>query len=509
MMHPTDKTVPGKSSFWEPENNFSLGITLIFLLLGFIGILRHEMWQDELQAWMTARDSFSLTELSAAVKYQGHPLLWYLLLYPLTRLTHNPLAMQIVHVFIAGAMVWVFARFSPFTRLQKALFIFGFFPLYEYTVISRGYGLGILFLFLFCAFYKERLKKYVLLSLLIFLLAQTSATGLVVAIALQAVLVFEIIVDRQFRQQVSKTGLVFMLTVFFAGVTVCLWQCIPPADSGIATQWYTQLDYFRLERIASQIYLSYFASPYYWSPAVPLWAYEGGLLLKACLAGAIFLYCCLLFLRQPKVLFLYLCGTLGLSAFFYLKYEGYSWHHGHLYILLFVCFWLSAYYPDTSSLAAKSDKLSAFCKKYQGFFISVLLISQLVQGARVYLQDCFHNFSSAKQAAQFIKKQGLEKMPIIGEPDYMASPVCGYLDKKIYYLRGKRFGSYIRWDRRRLAAYDLNKLKDDPLLRDKKCLLVLTGEWEKVPFPMRKIKEFTEEMGTGERYGLYILDLEK
>ena len=35
----------------------------LFVLLGLIGILHHEMWRDELEIWLLARDSGSMREL--------------------------------------------------------------------------------------------------------------------------------------------------------------------------------------------------------------------------------------------------------------------------------------------------------------------------------------------------------------------------------------------------------------------------------------------------------------
>ena len=59
---------------------------------------RHEMWRDELQAWMIARDSTSLGDLFGHnMRYEGHPGLWHLALFVLTRVTDNPVAMQALH----------------------------------------------------------------------------------------------------------------------------------------------------------------------------------------------------------------------------------------------------------------------------------------------------------------------------------------------------------------------------------------------------------------------------
>lgn len=68
-------------------------------------------------------------------------------------ITHHPIVMQLLHVVIATIGIYIFVQFSPFTRLQKLLFTFSYYLLFEYGLISRSYNLGLLILFLFCKFF--------------------------------------------------------------------------------------------------------------------------------------------------------------------------------------------------------------------------------------------------------------------------------------------------------------------------------------------------------------------
>jgi len=178
---PKTVSVPGRD--W---GNTAIGLLLAsFFALGLLLILNHSLWQDEWQAWLIARDSRSLAELFHNFRYDGHPGLWYLTLYGLSRFTAQPLAMQLFHLALATAAVWVFLRFSPFTRLQKILFVFGYFPFFEYAVISRNYAAGVLLIFTYGAvFPRDFPKKYLLLSIILFLLCQTSVYGVLLALAL-------------------------------------------------------------------------------------------------------------------------------------------------------------------------------------------------------------------------------------------------------------------------------------------------------------------------------------
>src|SRR6516225_3589257 len=149
------------------------------------------MWRDEIQAWLLARNSTSVPNLFANVKYSGHPALWYLLLMPLTRISHSPTAMQALHLLIATSTMYVFTRYSPFTTVQKLLFSFGYFPFYEYSIISRNYGLGVLLIFVFCSLFEKRYTNFLTIGLVLLLLSHTSVFALIITM----VLFFDLLID--------------------------------------------------------------------------------------------------------------------------------------------------------------------------------------------------------------------------------------------------------------------------------------------------------------------------
>ena len=194
--------MPPETRREDPETPRLLSRFLVvgFFFLGLVVILHHEMWQDEWQAWMIARDSASLPALFRNLRYEGHPGLWHALLYLITRFTHQALAAQLFHLLIATAAAYIFLKYSPFTTLQKALFIFGYFPFYEYAALSRNYAAGILLVFAWCACYQATHRKnYLWLSLILFLLSQTSVYGLFLAMALGAMLIFQVLGDNRER----------------------------------------------------------------------------------------------------------------------------------------------------------------------------------------------------------------------------------------------------------------------------------------------------------------------
>ena len=180
-----------RHSAQKTDTRYAIGLTTGFLILGGFTAFNHEMWRDEIQAWLLARDSASFFELFAHLKYEGHPGLWHLCLMPLSRITASPVIMQVFHLFIAGVTVYLFARYAPFNWLQKFLFCFGYFVLYEYAVIARNYALGLLLLILFCVLFRERYKRPLWIGGILFLLAHTSVHALIVTIAISFALFCE------------------------------------------------------------------------------------------------------------------------------------------------------------------------------------------------------------------------------------------------------------------------------------------------------------------------------
>ena len=210
---------------------FSEILVTIFIIFGFFGILHHDMWHDEIQAWMIAINSHSLSELYANLKYESHPPLWYWLLMLIQRFFSNPISMQILHLGIASLNAWLVLKYAPFNRLQKVFLVFGYSLFYEYMLISRGYVLGVLFVFLFCIVASRPNRNYLLLALILILLCYTSMMGLILAVVFAAFLTFEFLQDwKVFRRdlvQASLSGVLFLIAALSS-----FGFMLPPEDGG-------------------------------------------------------------------------------------------------------------------------------------------------------------------------------------------------------------------------------------------------------------------------------------
>jgi len=426
---------------------FALMVTSGFFVIALLGVLSHEMWRDEHQAWLVARDANSLPQLLDNMNYEGNPALWHFFLYWITRVTHDPIYMQVFHLLVATSFIFIFNRYAPLSNLHKILFSFGYFPLYEYAVISRSYALGILLVFGVCALYKNRTTKYILIGVLLALLANVTIYAVVIACCIAGILVLDYFLYQQ-KNGKAMMQLVIGLVIFILGVAFSFYQIWPDKDNSFPAPYATSLfDLSRWGEVSSKLFTTYLYIPqieeHFWNTAIYFKdSLSGGWVL---LSIIIFAAGILVFLRKPLILLLYLGTTIGLFSVFYYTALMHSRYCGYLLIALVVCYWLSEYYPEKkyySSLASLGKRIST------PFFTTILSFS--VIGAIIaYTMEMQYKFSPSKEVANYVKENKLDSLPVVGITDFTISPLATYLDKKIFYPQMNDFGSFTIWSKRR------------------------------------------------------------
>lgn len=415
------------------RSRFPVVLTIAFAAVAAIGLIRHEMWRDELQAWLIPLSSGSPGELLHNLRYEGHPALWHVLLWIVSRATARPEAMQVLHFAISAAAIFLFARYAPFPRWLRALFAFGYYPLYEYTVISRNYGLGMLLLFAACALFPLRHKSWLPLAAVLALLANTNPYAWLIAVAFAGALFLEALGDRELRRRDAALGLL----LFGAAAAVAAAQMIPPPDGGYASIWHLDLRAPRAFRVLATVARAWLPIP---SPAEPNpWNSNLLFLLRngavAILAVALIAVAVAVLRRSRPALLLYVGGTALLLGFSYLKYLGYARHHGAHFLLLVACLWI----------ARRGNAL-----------LGLLLSVHVLAGAWLWTADLRRPFSAAKATAGYLRE--LRPAFVIGYPDMYATPVAGYLGRPLFHLETRRPGSFVLWNRERAGAMGFREI---------------------------------------------------
>jgi hypothetical protein len=433
-------------------------VTLTFLCVAGFAMASHELWRDEAEPWLVALHSGSLLELFRHVKYEGHPGLWFTCLFLLTRVTGSPVAMQLLHLAIGAAGVWIFARFAPFTPLQRVLFAFGYFPLYEYTVVSRDYGLGMVLLLATCAALGARPARFPLVVLLFVLIPHTNAFAAILGLALGITL----LADRWLpggpvlAEGVSRTQLAAgLLVALSAGLAI--FQTAPPADLQIDLGWRPRFELsFLAKRLRSvtpalfpipQVELHWWIRPFLWNLS-ELHPYRFPVTVAV---YALLCWIGLGLVRLPRALIFLITAMGSTLAFIYLRFPGEIRHIGHFFVALVAALWL-AKIEAVRRGGVGNGWIGRAWVSTQGILFTMLLAVQMVGGLLAVFLDHRYVFSNGKPAAAYLVQHGLDRAPLVAEPDYLAESVLVYLHRRdAYFPRGDRTGAFVIWDQVRVA----------------------------------------------------------
>ncbi len=163
-----------------------VALTLPFVIFFLVQLAHHQMWRDEINAFGLAIASPDLPTLFHYIHYEGHPWLWYVLLWMVSRISILPAAMQCLQAVIGTAIYLMIGVASPFKTWEKLLLFTCYFVSFEYTVMTRMYGVLLLLALIYIrrrALYPARVCSN---AVLLGLMACTDLTGVVMSFALLA-----------------------------------------------------------------------------------------------------------------------------------------------------------------------------------------------------------------------------------------------------------------------------------------------------------------------------------
>lgn len=479
----------------------STGLLAFYLAIIVFASYHHEIWRDEGRALGIAMDSANTVELFKNLKNEGHPFIWHALLQAGHRLTGQAVVLKGISLLVAFLAVTLFVFCSPFRWWQKALFIFGFFPLYEYSVVCRNYGISLLALFGLCAVYPKRFERPMLFGGILFFLANTNAHSMIISAIFLGVFILEF--PKFLKKGWIGAGLAF------AGILLAAAQMLPETSNHFSSLH--KLTTSSILKAAAASFIkpwSYFSSAFSFpSPWI-----AGGVLYGACF----FLF------RRPKLLGIWVAAIFSLSLFIILIYPAAIRHQGLLYLLLIALFWI-----------LKQE--SAQDSKIFSIFIGFLLISQVWMGVKAVSADVRGEYSCSRRAADFIRQNpSMNNAALIAEPDYLVESMNYYLpEHPIYLPREGKWGrkvSFTGQNKDRLGLKEVLDLAEAISEQAGRPTLLLTGHplslkaapfemadrWRKTFFCSRRqllrmqsmTRRFRHFRGsiTQEGYSVYFLD---
>jgi hypothetical protein len=428
----------------------SLVLTFVFFCLGIFGILHHELWLDEAHHFLLARDSSTISELAFNARYDGHPLLWNMVLFVITRFSHDPLWMQVTNVLIMSMAVFVFLRSAPLGTFWKTGVVFSYFFIYEYTVISRNYALGVLFLVIACALLFSPKKNYLLVFLVLLFLSATHLFSLIIALALGGLAIYDY--RRNTEAEMPKSTFALVVVVFFAVILYLLWSIQPPSDHFVWT--YDNDQYLSLKRVGKAV--SFFFKGLFHFPNITKYnCWNTNLFVDFLQSLSIIpsVFClvipAILFHKNRAALWLFYFAGSGIALFIFLSpiVTG-ARYFGFIFQLLIASLWAMKYFREGSSLFGA--KVGAWFHKlntrFAGMFIGSVVIVQVAGGMAMYILDIRRPFSESKNVAEYIAQNSSSTTVIAVSNHTAAPPLSCYLDRKLFYVENNSLQSFCLWN---------------------------------------------------------------
>lgn len=394
-----------------------IAITAAFAALFLAGLAHHAMWRDEILAWMIALTAETPAALFRALHYDGHPGLWHAMLWPVTRLTDEPRAMQAVHGLVGLALIALIGLGSPFSRTERVLLLGGYFIGFEYTVISRNYGIAVLLALLY-AHRRVRAPGHILTNTAF--LAVLANTNIYAGI-LAGALALEYAADRW--KPTPRPRLILAALLFTAGLAIAVATVWPaadisreitqPLDAALSPGHFLKtalrfaaigLAPLRAEPFARQFLLFPTARSEI-SELLPYFA--AALALLALVAATM--------RTQPRLLLVVAFTLAGAASFGHLVYAVAARHWGIVFVAFLACLWMARLrHPGMARWP-----------------VLVILGLGGIAGAQAQIMQWSQPFSNATATANWIASSDHAALPLIGIPDTHASAVAALLRRPI------------------------------------------------------------------------------
>ena len=376
--------------------NKKVAFTIIFLLyaiLNFVLLIRHEPWRDEIHAWLMSK-SYSIPKLFVESRFDGHPILWHLILMPFAKLNFPIITLGIINFILVLVSSYLFLFKTNFSTIFKVLVLFTIPFTYTYSVIARNYSLILLLVVLIGIYYNKRFEKPIFYSILICLLIHTHSLAWGIVAGLTITFHFVEIFKHLRHQNVSNIrDIVFGLFLIVCNTLIVVFQLYGTSNTDFGTSktinHNLEAVIISMSVIVFVYFMTSFATKKYWKEFFILLI---GLFFQ--LAVYLFFYSSILYQRSMLVF---------VVTLFYL-------------ILL-------------SSSGMHRKILNVFCTLY------ILFIAFFgLESFHNYVSlDFKYNYSSAQEMAEYINNNLPPDTVILIDASIIGQTIIPYLDTSTFY----------------------------------------------------------------------------
>lgn len=399
------------------------------------------------------------------MKYEGHFLLWYIILMPFAKLGFPYCTTNIISWLITSVSVWLILDKAPFKFYKRVLLIFTFPLLYLFPIVSRCYCLIPLATVLMCIFYKDIEEKPLRYLLSIVLLANTHVIMLgMVGIAVIDY-IWKIYKDSKKISVKDRNKRINCLTITIMLLIITILPLIGCLE--------TNQDLKTTNNLVVRVIIAIF---YY--PIVLIIENFSFFTSDITTISFIFILAVVWLLYEIKnyqITYLKIFLCVMWQCLIYSLIYGASLQRVSTIIFILLYFkWINTY--------KENKKIKDIGKRVTDIFLIVLVIGNIIGGILyVAIYEIPYNCSNAYQMGYYINEKLSDESIILNGPRVeFTSSIIPYIKRniKFYHITGNRYFSYAIFDNQNKLDIELDDIRELSNIfdRDQKLYYIYCNE---------------------------------
>ncbi|WEQ55538.1 hypothetical protein LV564_15925 [Komagataeibacter nataicola] len=406
----------------------------------------------------------------------AHPVLSYLIEKSCYLIFHTYTVLPVSTFLVSFLAIATVLFLSPYNLRMKVLFVFGYFSLYEYTVMARNYGISMLLMLILALVFSSQKYRYKLTGPVIFLLANTNIhSALIVAVFSGMWPLCTWQANRwSFNKNVRKTLPSAIMGI--VGFVLCILTIYPPRYDDLAALIPAdgESHHFKV-RFLKGLTLKPFKRFFYDAIGDNLFSHSIYKFLY--IASFVSVISCVFVLWGNTFLFFTAIAVqIVFIAFFSIIYYG-SYRHQSLWIV-WICtlFWIYR-----KEHAFPQNGLNKFGLYSLYFLLSV----QVFQAVLMEYHEIRIPNSRAREFSKVINAhEDLKDSTIISSVDYIIESMPYYINNRFYFMTQRKFDRVVIYNTHAYMNYSLQDIMDEAdrisICTHKPSIIIIANDWDKM-----------------------------
>lgn len=406
-------------------------VLVVWLGLVVFTTAHHEFWRDEVRAWSLAKAADSPVDLYGLIQYDGHPVLWYVLLFIGTSIVESPFVLPVTSIAVAFAAVALFMVAAPFPFWFRTAVIFTALAVFEYSVMARNYGISVLLMFLAASLAPARAAHPYRLAAALALLANTNVHATLLAGFAAGAWAIEIAAG-QWRGRLAPGLRQYLpLGLVLAGGLLAFAFAMPRENTILTTAH----SGFAFADVASAVRGAVLRPDETFGDLIPDWVRPKLAILV--LYGAI-----LGLAVRPPLLLAALGAQVGLGVFFRLIYPGWYRHQGLYLVFLIALYWVAV---ESGGFRAVRRIPRLALRGGLGSLLALVLLD-VMRAPGLIGGDITEARSASEAFGEFLTgSPQYRDAVVVAEPAFMMEALAYYAPNRLFLPREGRFGAVVSW----------------------------------------------------------------